>query len=59
MTISTDERQPLLEGSLDLKKRPPGPHDLSQSTRVGILAGVWMATFLSVSGYAILMTMMY
>lgn len=49
MSIPTDERQPLLESSIDLKKQPPGPHDISRSNRIGILAGVWTATFLSVS----------
>lgn len=29
--------------------RAPGPLDISRSTRYGILAGLWMGTFLSVS----------
>ncbi|KAJ3569641.1 hypothetical protein NP233_g4918 [Leucocoprinus birnbaumii] len=40
MSIPTDERQPLLDNAPDLKKQPPGPRDISPSTRVGILVGV-------------------
>ena len=29
--------------------RAPGPLEITRSTRYGILAGLWMATFLSVS----------
>lgn len=48
MSIPTNERQPLLGGTSELKKQAPGPRDISRSNRFGILAGVWMATFLSV-----------
>ncbi|EKM83277.1 hypothetical protein AGABI1DRAFT_111711 [Agaricus bisporus var. burnettii JB137-S8] len=41
-----DERQPLLSLSLKSKKDPPGPHEISNSTRIGILSGVWLASFL-------------
>jgi len=47
------ERDPLLrtEQQLELafpsKSSKPGPLDISQSTRYGILAGIWVATFLS------------
>lgn len=32
-----------------ITKHRPGPLELSRSARYGILAGVWSATFLSVS----------
>ncbi|KAJ3560302.1 hypothetical protein NP233_g10927 [Leucocoprinus birnbaumii] len=47
MSVPTDERQPLLDNASGLKKEPPGPHNISPSTRMRILAGVWMAIFLS------------
>ncbi len=56
---STDEHQPLLVRSFDLKKQPPGPRDISRSNRYGILAGVWMATFLSVSSRAVTQSIEY
>ncbi|KAH8100375.1 MFS general substrate transporter [Cristinia sonorae] len=53
---SPTERDPLLHtlhetgsGSLDGKPQKLGPLEISRSTRYGILAGVWVATFLSVS----------
>jgi hypothetical protein len=49
MSMPTNERQPLLEGSSSSKKHAQGPQDISRSNRFGILAGVWMATFLAVS----------
>jgi len=49
MSILTDERSPLLEEPLNHKESLPGPRDISRSNRFGILAGVWLATFLSVS----------
>lgn len=40
------ERDPLISnGTQD--HRPPGPRDISRSTRYGILIGLWSATFLS------------
>ncbi|KAG1799327.1 major facilitator superfamily domain-containing protein [Suillus plorans] len=40
------ERDPLISnGTQD--HRPPGPRDISRSTRYGILVGLWSATFLS------------
>lgn len=57
MTEAT-ERDPLLASqpqgtqnghSVDgHEKQGPGPRDISKSTRYGILAGIWAATFLSV-----------
>ncbi|KXN83411.1 Vacuolar basic amino acid transporter 1 [Leucoagaricus sp. SymC.cos] len=58
MAIPTDERQPLLEGSTDLKKQPPGPRSISRSNRFGILAGVWMANFLSAFNQTLVPTML-
>ncbi|KAF9445772.1 MFS general substrate transporter [Macrolepiota fuliginosa MF-IS2] len=58
MSIPTDERQPLLGGSDDLKKQPPGPREISRSNRFGILAGVWMATFLSAFNQTLVPTML-
>lgn len=49
MSMPSAERQPLLPGSSDSKKCPLGPRDISFSNRVGILSGVWLASFLSVS----------
>jgi len=49
MSMLTDERSPLLEEPSNIKKHTLGPHDISRSNRFGILAGVWLATFLSVS----------
>ena len=48
------ERDPLLHsdlGSLSsttIAKQRPGPLEISKSTRTGILAGIWVATFLFV-----------
>ncbi|KAH9923694.1 MFS general substrate transporter [Epithele typhae] len=44
------ERDPLLPPLEDASKRPTriGPLEISRSTRHGILAGIWAATFLSV-----------
>ena len=56
MTGAT-ERDPLLQstspqngrGSVDeQEKRGLGPREIPRSTRYGILAGIWAATFLSV-----------
>lgn len=58
MSIPTDERQPLLGGSSDPKKQAPGPRDISRSNRYGILAGVWMATFLSAFNQTLVPTML-
>lgn len=49
------ERDPLLAARNDIGTRKPptneplGPLEISKSTRYGILAGIWMSTFLSVS----------
>ena len=45
------QRQGEGEGGQKGVSRPPGPLEISRSTRYGILAGLWMATFLSVSLY--------
>jgi len=47
------ERDPLIPNGSNLIQdhRPPGPRDISRSTRYGILVGLWSATFLSVSFY--------
>lgn len=58
---SSTERDPLLESTVvqpDSAIEPsppntkivqkPGPLEITRSTRYGILAGIWMATFLSV-----------
>lgn len=43
------ERDPLIANATNLTQdhRPPGPRDISRSTRYGILVGLWSATFLS------------
>ncbi|KAG1854788.1 major facilitator superfamily domain-containing protein [Suillus subalutaceus] len=43
------ERDPLIVNGSNLIQdhRPPGPRDISRSTRYGILVGLWSATFLS------------
>lgn len=43
------ERDPLIANAANLTQdhRPPGPRDISRSTRYGILVGLWSATFLS------------
>ena len=51
------ERDPLLQNNDSAQQgegqkgvaRPLGPLEISRSTRYGILAGLWIATFLSVS----------
>lgn len=48
------ERDPLLPPQDDSARKastnePIGPLEISKSTRHGILAGIWMSTFLSVS----------
>lgn len=47
-----NEREPLLQaenGHTDGRGTSPGPMEISRSTRHGILAGIWVATFLTVS----------
>ena len=52
--LSREERDPLLLDGDDprprneSKKYKPGPLEISRTTRYGILAGIWAATFLSV-----------
>ena len=55
MTIHREpnERDPLLQaenGHTD--DRGTGPMEISRSTRHGILAGIWVATFLTVGQFA-------
>ncbi|KAE9408977.1 MFS general substrate transporter [Gymnopus androsaceus JB14] len=56
---SNSEREPLLarRSSLSYKTRL-GPHDISKSMRHGILAGIWMATFLSSVNMTLVPTML-
>ena len=63
MTVVSSEREPLLRepssrsNSTQRKEsdfcpsflQPAGPFDISASSRRGILAGIWLAQFLSVS----------
>ncbi|KAH8977413.1 MFS general substrate transporter [Lactarius hatsudake] len=54
MTIHREpnERDPLLQaenGYTDDRVENPGPLEISRSTRHGILAGIWVATFLTVT----------
>ncbi|KAH9017661.1 MFS general substrate transporter [Lactarius hengduanensis] len=52
-----NERDPLLQaenGYTDGRVENPGPLEISRSTRHGILAGIWVATFLTVSGLVII-----
>lgn len=56
MTIhrAPNERDPLLQaenGRTDDRVTNPGPMEIPRSTRYGILAGIWLATFLTVSPY--------
>ncbi|KAF8264661.1 major facilitator superfamily domain-containing protein [Lactarius quietus] len=47
------ERDPLLQaetGHTDARATNPGPLEISRSTRHGILAGIWVATFLTSLG---------
>lgn len=48
-----NERDPLLQAengrSSHAPSKIPGPLEISKSTRHGILAGIWVATFLTVS----------
>lgn len=47
-----NERDPLLHaenGHTDSRSKIIGPLEISRSTRHGILAGIWVATFLTVS----------
>jgi hypothetical protein len=51
MTAFPTERDPLIDKSNAKTTQPqkyPGPLEISKSNRYGILAAVWMATFLSV-----------
>ncbi|XP_006458763.1 hypothetical protein AGABI2DRAFT_115784 [Agaricus bisporus var. bisporus H97] len=58
MSMPSAERQPLLPGSSDSKKCPLGPRDISFSNRVGILSGVWLASFLSAFNQTLVPTML-
>ena len=60
MSRDATERDPLLHATIladesrkkgELEKTRIGPLELSRSTRYGILAGIWTATFVSVSGW--------
>ena len=54
--MQDDEREPLLgtrngedsEQQVENKQSKQGPLEISRTTRYGILAGIWAATFLSV-----------
>ncbi|KNZ77919.1 hypothetical protein J132_03195 [Termitomyces sp. J132] len=53
MSLITSETEPLLARQSNHKQHVPrkarvGPREISRSTRYGILAGIWSATFLSV-----------
>ena len=61
MTIHREpsERDPLLQlenGYTDGHSKTTGPLEISRSTRYGILAGIWVATFLTVSHNSPLLT---
>lgn len=47
-----------VESSKEVEKRP-GPLEISRSNRHAILAGIWVATFLSVSDAALYMQDIY
>lgn len=60
MSRDATERDPLLHATIladesrkkgKIEKTRIGPLELSRSTRYGILAGIWTATFVSVSGW--------
>ncbi|KAF9060230.1 MFS general substrate transporter [Rhodocollybia butyracea] len=58
MSPLTSEREPLLLRSPVSPKTRPGPHEISKSMRYGILAGVWIATFLSSVNMTLVPTML-
>ncbi|KAK7438629.1 hypothetical protein VKT23_017962 [Stygiomarasmius scandens] len=53
---STSENTPLINDIAP--KGPPGPLDISKTTRYSILLGVWMATFLSSANMTLVPTML-
>ncbi|KAF9009700.1 vacuolar amino acid permease [Cyathus striatus] len=67
MSLEATERDPLIprdeagheciNGKTDVIRRP-GPLEISRSTRYGILAGVWMGTFLSALNQTLVPTML-
>lgn len=69
MSEAAGEHEPLIEAPVaersagmggvsmqpnDKEARKPGPMAISRSTRYGILAGIWTATFLSVCTVSLL-----
>ncbi|ESK89112.1 vacuolar amino acid permease [Moniliophthora roreri MCA 2997] len=57
--MSSTEREPLLSPSHPRKAaKGLAPHEISKSMRYGILAGVWMATFLSSVNMTLVPTML-
>ncbi|KAJ3903015.1 vacuolar amino acid permease [Lentinula edodes] len=53
------EREPLLPRTDTVRSKARlGPHEISRSTRYGILAGIWMATFLSSVNMSLVPTML-
>ncbi|KAG7453193.1 MFS general substrate transporter [Guyanagaster necrorhizus] len=61
MTTELTERDPLLPKDVDKtseEKHPLGPLEISPSTRYGILAGIWTATFLSSVNMTLVPTML-
>ncbi|KAK0473934.1 major facilitator superfamily domain-containing protein [Armillaria novae-zelandiae] len=61
MPTEFTERDPLLPKNVDEtseEKHPQGPLEISPSTRYGILAGIWTATFLSSLNLTLVPTML-
>ncbi|KAJ7612163.1 major facilitator superfamily domain-containing protein [Roridomyces roridus] len=52
------ERDPLLTNAVDAGKRRLGPLEISAPNRYGILAGVWLGTFLASLNQSLVPTMM-
>ncbi|KAJ4475464.1 vacuolar amino acid permease [Lentinula aciculospora] len=56
---TSHERAPLLPRiDIAIHKKRLGPHEISRSMRYGILAGIWMATFLSSVNMTLVPTML-
>ncbi|KAJ3835167.1 vacuolar amino acid permease [Lentinula raphanica] len=56
---TSHEREPLLSrNATGTRKTRLGPHEISKTMRYGILAGVWMATFLSSVNMTLVPTML-
>ncbi|KAG5735468.1 hypothetical protein E4T56_gene12854 [Termitomyces sp. T112] len=63
MSLITSETEPLLARQSNHKQHVPrkarvGPREISRSTRYGILAGIWSATFLSALNATLVPTML-